>query len=352
MARKDILPSYLSQQAWRDLCDAIDVVFRTRVDTPTENLGKLRRTHNLNHSGLLKIDNVELLNPATDLDVFESEVLLKQVNSSGLIITSQGYFSTQELARLFRNLPKFWYSKGTEEVVDFLSYVFNIPLTIKKTWTENYSTFLVEGDPGIGTSILSGGTWYPTTHVQVEVEGFSLPGGMPLELFAKIIEELINYPLVPTYVLAIPLLWLTTEAGEYVGIVVGELTYDYEFLGNFAITAPDETSALGGGGFEAITALAIAGAGGSGYTPPSVPVANFSASVTSGASPLTVTFTNTSTGHYSNSSWDFNNDGSIDSIEKDPVHIYNSPGVYTVRMTCANHVGASTKINTGYITVT
>ena len=35
MARKDILPSYLSQPAWVDLCNAIDIVFKSKVDDPT-----------------------------------------------------------------------------------------------------------------------------------------------------------------------------------------------------------------------------------------------------------------------------------------------------------------------------
>lgn len=344
MARKDILPGYISQQAWVDLCDAIDIVFSTRVDMPASNLGKLRRTNIINQSGLAKIQSNLLLSSTDDLDVFEKPTLIKQVNSSGITVPEQGYYSSQEFARLFRNLPKFWYSKGSGSVADFISYVFGIPITFRNQWTQDYVTFLPEGDPGIGTPIYNGGTWYPTTHVNIEVEAFSLPGGIPLELFAKFIEELINYPIVPVYTLTIPVLWLSTTAGNFIDAALGNNTLEEEILANFTIThAADETVALGGGGFETITGIAIPGTGGSGFvTPTAMPTADFTYSVVG----LTVTVTSTSTGYQTAYSWDFTGDSLPDSGLASTSWTYSSSGPKVISLTVSNPYGYNTKFTT------
>lgn len=351
MSRRRLLPSYLSQQAWVDLCDAIDVFFASRVDLPANSLRMLRRTHIINYIGRQKIADVQLLNPVTDLEVFEREVLLKQVNSAGLSISTPDYFNLQELARLFRNLPKYWYSKGTPAVADFLSCIFSIPITMKKLWTQDYVTFLPEGDAGIGTLLQNGGTWYPTSHVEIQVDAFTLPGGIPLELFAKLIEEMIDYPLVPRYVIQVPDIDIGTGDNEMF-LRIGGFTYESEFIGNFAITGGDEIPFRGGGGFDNVLPVAIPGAGGTGYVAPVAPVADFTADVTSGAAPLTVTFTNTSTGYQTGYAWDFQNNGVVDSISMHPQYTFTTPGVYSVKLMIANHVGGSTLTRSSYITVT
>ena len=58
------------------------------------------------------------------------------------------------------------------------------------------------------------------------------------------------------------------------------------------------------------------------------PVADFSASVTSGYAPLSVQFTDLSQNATSRS-WDFNNDGQSDSNESSPVYVYTAPETYT-----------------------
>jgi PKD repeat protein len=65
--------------------------------------------------------------------------------------------------------------------------------------------------------------------------------------------------------------------------------------------------------------------------PPPEPVrAGFQADVTSGECPLTVTFTDTSTGDVRTREWTFG-DGAC-STEENPVHVYREPGVYTVSL--------------------
>ena len=81
----------------------------------------------------------------------------------------------------------------------------------------------------------------------------------------------------------------------------------------------------------------------------SLPVADFSANTTTGAAPLTVSFTDKSTGKPTSWSWDFG-DGST-STEQNPTHIYQNAGKYTVKLTASNDQGSDTKTKTDYITV-
>ncbi len=79
------------------------------------------------------------------------------------------------------------------------------------------------------------------------------------------------------------------------------------------------------------------------------PVANFTGSPTSGNAPLTVNFTDQSTGATS-WSWDFG-DGIGTSTAQNPSYTYNSPGTYTVSLTATNSCGNDTNIKTNYVTV-
>jgi PKD repeat protein len=71
-----------------------------------------------------------------------------------------------------------------------------------------------------------------------------------------------------------------------------------------------------------------------------LPVANFSASPTSGTAPLSVQFTDSSQNAVSRS-WDFNNDGTIDSSEVKPVYKYTTPGTYNAKLTASNANGTN-----------
>jgi len=80
------------------------------------------------------------------------------------------------------------------------------------------------------------------------------------------------------------------------------------------------------------------------------PVASFSAKPTSGKAPLTVKFTDKSTGIPTKWKWSFG-DGTI-SREHNPKHEYLQGGKYKVTLTVSNVAGGSTVTKTNYITVT
>jgi parallel beta-helix repeat protein len=86
--------------------------------------------------------------------------------------------------------------------------------------------------------------------------------------------------------------------------------------------------------------------------PPTTPVAAFSADPVSGPAPLTVHFTDASSGTPTSWAWDFNNDNTIDSTEQSPSFIYTAAGTFTVNLTVTNSKGSDSELKTDYITVT
>ena len=78
-------------------------------------------------------------------------------------------------------------------------------------------------------------------------------------------------------------------------------------------------------------------------------VADFIASTTSGPIPLTVNFTDLSTGSIVSWQWDFDNDGTIDSEEENPVYTYTEPGIYSVRLNISNGINTDELLKTDYI---
>ena len=79
------------------------------------------------------------------------------------------------------------------------------------------------------------------------------------------------------------------------------------------------------------------------------PVAAFTESITSGIAPLTVQFTDQSTGSPTTWDWSFG-DGST-GTDQSPSHIYTTAGTYTVTLTATNAEGSSTNSASQTITV-
>ena len=81
----------------------------------------------------------------------------------------------------------------------------------------------------------------------------------------------------------------------------------------------------------------------------SIPVASFTANITSGPDPLTVNFTDTSTNSPTSWLWSFG-DG-YTSSDQNATHTYTSTGTYTVELTAYNSAGSNVSTATDYITV-
>jgi PKD repeat protein len=80
------------------------------------------------------------------------------------------------------------------------------------------------------------------------------------------------------------------------------------------------------------------------------PAANFAASATSGNAPLTVNFTDQSTGGPTAWSWNFG-DGSSAAMQQNASHTYNAAGDYTVALTITSICGSTTATKVNYVHV-
>ncbi len=108
---------------------------------------------------------------------------------------------------------------------------------------------------------------------------------------------------------------------------------------HFAATAYDAAHTESGFSNDAVATV-----------PYSTPVAQFTASTTSGAAPLALNFLNTSTGTITSYAWTFGDGGT--STAASPNHIYAAAGVYTVSLTVTGPGGSNTQTRSNYVTVT
>lgn len=118
-------------------------------------------------------------------------------------------------------------------------------------------------------------------------------------------------------------------------------THTYTSTGNYTVSL----TASGPGGSDTFTRTSYISVG----TTPAAPVANFSGTPTSGTAPLTVQFSDLSTGSVDTYSWNFG-DGAISSLAN-PSHVYTSAGTYTVSLTASGPGGSDGETKSSYIVV-
>lgn len=82
-----------------------------------------------------------------------------------------------------------------------------------------------------------------------------------------------------------------------------------------------------------------------------IPVVNFTGLPIYGYAPLSVQFTDLSTGTPTVWNWDFDNSGTIDSTLQNPLYVYSDPGTYSVKLTASNELGPASLVKYNYITV-
>ncbi len=152
---------------------------------------------------------------------------------------------------------------------------------------------------------------------------------------------------------------VSASATDNIGVVGVQIQVNGTDLGVEDATTPFSISWDTAGetpGQYSLTAIARDAAG---NTTSSVPVlvtisevakADFTSDLTSGNAPLTVTFTDLSSGTPTSWSWDFG-DGSS-STAQHPSHTYTDPGTYTVTLTASNAEVSNVKTKVDHITVT
>ncbi len=141
----------------------------------------------------------------------------------------------------------------------------------------------------------------------------------------------------------------TTLPLTYAWLATGQEPLTHEGIASLTDTA---TFSWNSPGPQTIT-VTVANAAGSALathalTIYAAPQADFSGAPTSGVAPLTVAFTNTTSGVYTASWWDFGD--AITSTLPSPTHTYALPGVYTVTLTVEGPGGTDTRVVTDCIT--
>jgi len=135
-------------------------------------------------------------------------------------------------------------------------------------------------------------------------------------------------------------------------------TWDWSFGDGGSSSAQSPSHTYNSAGSYTVT-LTVSGPGGTDTrtrasyitvtTPPAAPVANFSGTPTSGTAPLSVSFSDLSSGSISSYSWNFGDGGS--SSAASPSHTYTSAGTYDVSLTVSGPGGSDTLTRTAYISV-
>jgi len=166
------------------------------------------------------------------------------------------------------------------------------------------------------------------------------PKAPTVRIHADVISGPAPLTVIFTPVIIGPYLRLEWDFGDDTTSVENNPSHTYTTAGTYTVTLSvwNSTTLHETTGTKTITAI----------DPALYPAAAFSADVTEGEYPLTVTFTDASTGTPTSWLWDFGDTGS--STDQSPEHTYSTPGTYTVSLTATNAVGSDTETKTGYIT--
>jgi hypothetical protein len=170
--RSILLPPYMAINPYFvEFMDAVDAVFESQVDIPTEIIGDLRNMWVTNPA----LENNQIAN--SELIPFEAwsqpewEILVKQVNMLGMKFSAASVLTNNDYQSIARWVGQYWFGKGTAAFINFINYCLSSSLAIEPLWTEDYVTFYPLGAPQIGTPIWEGGTWYPTSQVAITATG-------------------------------------------------------------------------------------------------------------------------------------------------------------------------------------
>lgn len=193
--RSILLPPYLASNPYFvEYMDAVDSVFESTVDIPTEILGDLRNMWVSNPAlETTYVDEAQLI-PFEAWSQPEREILVKQVNMLGMKLMNAGIISNDSYQAIARWVGAYWFGKGTQSFINFINYCLSSSLQITRLWTQDYVHFFNDGDSAIGTPIWEGGAWYPTSHVAIVAKGGLQ--GLDIATLISFFYEIANYNLV------------------------------------------------------------------------------------------------------------------------------------------------------------
>lgn len=173
--------------------------------------------------------------PESAYEVFDIETERQRLNMLGCRLSSIVGSDPETLARFTRNIGTYWYGKGTSKVRDFLAFCTNNAVTAIELWTEDYITF----SETPGTPIWEGGTWYPTTHVNLLFSEASF--NADVASFIQFFYDIANYNVVVYRV------EVTNEVEvEEVKTAIASVLYTEDVIGNFSVSGIDYSTLVTG----------------------------------------------------------------------------------------------------------
>jgi hypothetical protein len=197
LPRSILLPEFFkSYPHWMEFADAIDEAMEG-FDLSCTSLARVREVIHLSDEAKISILNGSVVEESA-LDHFDRETMCRTLTLLGCPIRDFTIFTDDQLFRILQHLPTYWYSKGGPEVGEFLSFVLGVDISLTQMWTEDYVHFLPDQDPSVGRKIYEGGTWYPTSHVQLGVNPFLSRGLTPAQI-RSFLDDLLNYNLVVSH---------------------------------------------------------------------------------------------------------------------------------------------------------
>ena len=221
---------------------------------------------------------------------------------------------------------------------------------VPTTWTWNF------GDSGTSTAqnpshVYNSAGTYTVTHTASNVAGWgTITASNYITVYAVPVSSFHASPLTGTYPLAVqftddtsntPTSW-SWNFGDGQTSTTQSPSHSYASAGTYTVSLT-ATNPAGSNVCTKTSYVTVS-------SPVVTPTASFTGSPTSGDSPLTVQFTDSSSNGPTSWSWNFG-DGSAVSILENPSHQYTSGGTFTVAMTATNSAGSNTMTRTGYITV-
>lgn len=170
--RNSLLVNYLRENpVWRDLIAIFEQVWGDTADELADQLSDIRNLYPVDIESQPKID-LELMLAGGDYRLFDRQTMVRICTMLGFSFPNLNdrLFSTEDYLRIAQNIAAYYKEQGTDAFIRFFGYCLNSRFQLRATWTNDYVTFVPEGDAGIGTPVWEGGDWYPTTHVQFEVD--------------------------------------------------------------------------------------------------------------------------------------------------------------------------------------
>ena len=194
LPRSILLPPYLAINPYFvEFTDSIDQIFDSPVEAKIQALRDLRNVWATSKTTEQKIAASQMV-PIESWGGPDRSTVIRQVNLLGLRLADAGLLGEVSYRTVARFLGQYWFEKGKGAMIDFLNFCTGTQFTLVNLWTQDYKVFLEEGSPGIGTSIYVGGNWYPTTHVQLQIDGTATPAD--LTVITAFFYEVANYNLV------------------------------------------------------------------------------------------------------------------------------------------------------------